>query len=128
MTQERFIRTKPDNSSAPNAKVKVRGYKNLLTNLSSYNFLGMLNREEIKQDAVATLRKYGVGTCGPRGFYGTLDVHMSLEKDLATFMGTEDGIIYSQGFATVSSVIPSFAKRGDIIVVLVLWDPVVVTY
>ncbi|KAI9020469.1 pyridoxal phosphate-dependent transferase [Hyaloraphidium curvatum] len=102
---------------AANTKVKIRGSKNLLTNLSSYNFLGLLNRDEAKKESLAALRKYGVGTCGPRGFYGTLDVHMQLEKELATFMGTEDGIIYSQGFATVSSVIPSFAKRGDIIVV-----------
>jgi serine palmitoyltransferase len=90
--------------------------------MSSYNFLGLMNREETKADAIATLGKYGVGTCGPRGFYGTLDSHISLEKDLATFMGTEDGIIYSQGFATISSVISSFAKRGDIIVWWVAFD------
>ena len=23
--------------------------------------------------------KYGVGSCGPRGFYGTIDVHLELE-------------------------------------------------
>ena len=27
----------------------------------------------------ATLDKYGVGSCGPRGFYGTMDVHLQLE-------------------------------------------------
>src|SRR6266540_1891188 len=41
---------------------------------------------------------------------------MSLENDIADFLGTEAAIIYSQGFATVSSVIPAFCKRGDIIV------------
>ena len=39
--------------------------------------------------AEAALRKYGCGTCGPRGFYGTLDVHLELEKSLATFLGTD---------------------------------------
>jgi len=24
-------------------------------------------------------RSYGVGSCGPRGFYGTFDVHLNLE-------------------------------------------------
>jgi serine palmitoyltransferase len=47
--------------------------------------------------------------------YG-LDVHMQLEKDIADFLGTESAIIYSQAFATISSVIPAFCKRGDIIV------------
>lgn len=27
----------------------------------------------------ATVTKYGVGACGPRGFYGTIDVHLELE-------------------------------------------------
>lgn len=41
---------------------------------------------------------------------------MNLEKDIADFLGTDSAIIYSQGFATVSSVVPAFCKRGDIIV------------
>jgi serine palmitoyltransferase len=41
---------------------------------------------------------------------------MQLERDLADFLGTEAAIIYSQGFSTISSVIPAFCKRGDIIV------------
>lgn len=26
-----------------------------------------------------TVKKYGIGSCGPRGFYGTIDVHLMLE-------------------------------------------------
>ena len=36
-------------------------------NLSSFNFLGLLNRDKIKEQAVIALRKYGVGSCGPPG-------------------------------------------------------------
>lgn len=68
------------------------------------------------ETAVATLRKYGLGSCGPPGFYGTMDVHIELERSIASFLGTESAIIYSQGFSTASSVIPSFCKRGDVIV------------
>lgn len=49
-------------------------------------------------------------------FSWTPDVHISLENDIADFLGTEAAILYSQGFSTVSSVIPAFCKRGDIIV------------
>ena len=41
---------------------------------------------------------------------------MQLEKDIADFLGTEAAIIYSQAFSTISSVIPAFCKRGDVIV------------
>ncbi|KAJ3041937.1 serine palmitoyltransferase component [Rhizophlyctis rosea] len=85
-------------------------------NLSSYNFLGIMNQESIKEKAVEALRKYGVGSCGPPGFYGTIDVHMDLERELAKFFGTESAIIYSQGFSTVASVIPAFSKRGDLLI------------
>ncbi len=37
----------------------------------------------------ATIEKYGVGACGPRGFYGTIDVHLQLEERLARLMGTQ---------------------------------------
>ncbi|KAJ3269354.1 serine palmitoyltransferase component [Terramyces sp. JEL0728] len=85
-------------------------------NFSSYNFLGIMNQESTKEKAIEALRKYGVGTCGPPGFYGTLDVHLELEETIAKFLGTEAAIIYSQGFSCISSVIPAFSKRGDIIV------------
>ena len=41
---------------------------------------------------------------------------MDLERNLAQFLGTESAILYSQGFSTISSVIPAFCKRGDVIV------------
>lgn len=39
-----------------------------------------------------------------------------MEKEIADFLGAEACILYSQGFATVSSVITAFCKRGDVIV------------
>lgn len=87
-----------------------------VTNLGSYNYYNFNTNEALKEKAIQTLRNYGVGPCGPRGFYGTQDVHMKTEADVAQYLGTAACIIYSQAFSTISSVIPSFSKRGDIIV------------
>ncbi|KAJ3134547.1 serine palmitoyltransferase component [Physocladia obscura] len=103
-------------NSASGTKVKLADGKERL-NFASNNFIGVMNSEPIKEKAVAALRKYGVGSCGPPGFYGTLDVHVELEQSLARFLGVESSIIYSQGFSTASSVIPAFSKRSDILVV-----------
>ncbi|KAJ9080161.1 serine palmitoyltransferase component [Entomophthora muscae] len=97
------------------SKQKTQDGKTLL-NIATFNFLDMLNSEKIKNKAIEAVRTYGVGTCGPTGFYGTLDVHLQLEKVLADFLGTEAAILYPQGFSTISSVIPCFSKRGDLIV------------
>lgn len=101
---------------AQSAKSKVEGYSKPLMNLATTNYLNLLAADRIREKAIATLRGYGVGSCGPPGFYGTIDVHMDLERDISQFLGTEQAIIYAQGFSTISSVIPAFSKRGDILV------------
>ncbi|KAJ3070710.1 serine palmitoyltransferase component [Podochytrium sp. JEL0797] len=103
-------------AGAAGTKVKLADGKERL-NFASTNFIGVMNTESIKEKAIGALHKYGVGSCGPPGFYGTLDVHMELEQAIARFLGVESSIIYSQGFSTISSVIPAFSKRSDILVV-----------
>ena len=43
----------------------------VVLNLASTNFAGLAGNERIKDKAVECLRRYGVGSCGPPGFYGT---------------------------------------------------------
>lgn len=87
-----------------------------VTNLASYNHYNFISNPDLVSKAVATVRTYGVGPCSPPGFYGTQDVHMKSEADIAAHLGTPACIIYAQSFSTISSVIPAFSKRGDIIV------------
>jgi 7-keto-8-aminopelargonate synthetase-like enzyme len=87
-----------------------------VTNLASYNFYNFAGNDHVKEMAIETLRTYGVGPCGPPQFYGTQDVHLKLEAGIASYLGMERSLVYSQAFSTISSVIPAFCKRGDIIV------------
>lgn len=86
-------------------------------NLASHNYLNFIGDAEIESSAIQSIGKYGVGSCGPRGFYGTVDVHLELEQRLAAFMGCEEACVYSYGFSTVASAIPSYCKRGDLVFV-----------
>jgi len=85
-------------------------------NLASYNFYNFAGNEHIKQNAIQTLRTYGVGPCSAPQFYGTQDVHIQTEAKIASFIGTESCIVYAHAFSTITSVIPAFAKRGDVVV------------
>ena len=59
--------------AGPNGpKPKLASNGKTVTNLASFNFTGLAGNENIKNLAVDTLRKYGLGSCGPPGFYGTL--------------------------------------------------------
>ena len=71
----------------------------------------------MKDASKAAMSKYGCGSCGPRGFYGTIDVHLQLEESIAKFTGSDQAILYSDGASAVSSTIAAFAKRGDLLVV-----------
>ncbi|XP_064625474.1 serine palmitoyltransferase 1-like [Lineus longissimus] len=84
-------------------------------NMASMNFLNMIGDQDIENAAVQCIGKYGVGSCGPRGFYGTVDVHLELEEELARFMECEEAALYSYGFATIASAIPAYSKRTDVI-------------
>jgi serine palmitoyltransferase len=96
-------------------KVKLTNGKSV-SNLASHNYYNLISNELIKERAVQVLRNYGVGACGPPNFYGTQDVHMDTESEIARFLGVEACIVYAQSFSTISSIIPAFSKRGDIII------------
>lgn len=67
----------------------IQGVRNPVLNVASYDFLGMSIEPSIKAKASDALDYYGCGSCGPRGFYGTIDQHLMFEDAIAKFMGTE---------------------------------------
>jgi serine palmitoyltransferase len=94
--------------------VDIEGRK--VIDMASFGFLGLSSNPKVIEAAKQGVIKYGVGSCGPRGFYGTFDVHLQAEADLAKFFGVEEAIVFSSAYATVSSTIPAFAKRGDFLI------------
>lgn len=86
-------------------------------NFATHDFLGMTDNTAVKEASKQALVKYGCGSCGPRGFYGTIDVHLELEGAMANFVKTDGAILYSDGASAVSSTVAAFAKRGDLLVV-----------
>ena len=69
--------------------MSIRGIKNEVLNLCTFDFLGMSQNLAVKAASKAALEVYGCGSCGPRGFYGTIDQHLKIEAAIADFMGTQ---------------------------------------
>lgn len=59
---------------AAGPKPKLVNTGKTVLNLASYNFTGLAGDERITNRAIETLRKYGLGSCGPPGFYGTIGI------------------------------------------------------
>ena len=64
--------TMPVVSGANGPRPKFVKVGKQVLNHASYNFMGLAGNETTKMREIETLRKYGVGRCGPPGFYGTI--------------------------------------------------------
>ncbi len=87
-------------------EMDVDGKKILM--FGSYNYLGLANHPKIKQAIKDGLEKYGVGAGGVRLLSGTYDIHLELEKEVASLTRHEAALTIPSGFGTNTGVIPGF--------------------
>lgn len=67
-------------------------------NLCANNYLGLSSHPKVMEAAHAALRTHGYGLSSVRFICGTQDLHKELEGRLASFLGTEDTILYGSAF------------------------------
>ena len=83
--------------------------------IGSNNYLGLTSHPEVIQVSVEATKKYGTGVSGSRFLNGTLNLHVTLEKELAAFLNKEDCTIFGTGFQANLGIISAIAGRHDII-------------
>ena len=93
------------------------GTRTRALNISSYNYLGFAQSKGACTEAVeASIHKYGLSAGGTRLEAGTLDLHQQTEALVARFLGTEDALVSSMGFATNSTIIPGLVGKGSLVI------------
>lgn len=93
------------------------GTRTRALNISSYNYLGFAQARGGCADAVEeSIKRYGVSTCGSRLEGGSSDLHTLSEALVAKFVGMEDALISSMGFATNSTYIPALISKGCLVI------------
>ena len=95
-------------------EVVMGGHDVLMFGSNAYT--GLTGDQRIIDAAKAATDKYGTGCAGSRFLNGTLDLHVKLEKELATFMGKDDTLCFSTGFSVNAGVIAMVVGRGDYII------------
>jgi len=81
-------------STAQGARVRVVDGAPVL-NLCANNYLGLAQHPAIREAAHEGLDRWGYGLASVRFICGTQEVHKQLEARLASFLGTEDTILYT---------------------------------
>ncbi|EIW80061.1 serine palmitoyltransferase 2 [Coniophora puteana RWD-64-598 SS2] len=93
------------------------GTKTRVLNISSYNYLGFAQARGGCADAVEeSIKRFGISTCGSRLQGGTGELHGVAEALVAKFVGMEDALISSMGFATNSTFIPALVGKGCLVI------------
>jgi len=96
-------------------RIKVKGRSMIM--VGSNNYLGLAHDPRVKEAARAAVDRYGVGTCGSRFLTGTIDLHETLEAELAKFMKKEAALTFSTGYQTNLGIISTVAGKGDHIII-----------
>lgn len=84
-------------------------------NLSSNDYLNLANDARVKNAASEAILKYGASATASRLMSGNLELHESLEKDLAKLCCTEDALIFGSGFLGNLGVLGALCSRQDTI-------------
>jgi 8-amino-7-oxononanoate synthase len=87
-----------------------------LLNLSSYNYLSLSYRPEVVAAAKRALDHYGLGAAGSPVLSGTMDVHLELERELASFKNKPAVMLFPTGYSTNVGLIAGLMRPGDLIV------------
>src|SRR5215831_21183124 len=94
----------------------IRWQGNQLINYSGYNYLGLSGHPKVSGAAKAAIDKYGTSASASRIVSGQIELHGELEKRLASFLGTEDALIFISGYLTNVTVISHLLARPDAVI------------
>ncbi|MFZ6753633.1 glycine C-acetyltransferase [Undibacterium sp. Dicai25W] len=87
-----------------------------LINLCANNYLGLSGDESMVQASIEATEKFGYGLSSVRFICGTQTVHKQLEQAIASFLGTEDCILYAAAFDANGGVFEPLFDENDAII------------
>lgn len=97
--------------SKPQDKFTTIDGKDVLL-MSSNNYLGLCNNEEVKKASIEAINKYGLGSGGSRLTTGSYDLHKKLEEEISKFKNTEDTLIFNTGYMANVGVISAICDEN----------------
>ncbi|PVV01624.1 hypothetical protein BB560_003949 [Smittium megazygosporum] len=104
-------------SNDHNRTFRFTGRKTQMLNLASYNYLGFAQSTGYCADQVEQkINELGLTSCTSRAHGGYTSLLAEAEAVTAEFLGVEDSIIISMGYATNSSVLPAVVSKGCLII------------
>jgi glycine C-acetyltransferase len=102
-------------ASPQGAEVKLADGRRVLV-FCANNYLGLSSHPEVIAAAHRALDSHGYGLSSVRFICGTQDLHKTLEKKIADFLGTDDTLLYAACFDANGGVFEPLLGEEDAIV------------
>ena len=87
-----------------------------VVNMCANNYLGLSNNADIIAAAKASYDQWGFGLSSVRFICGTQGIHKDLERRIASFVGTEDAILYSSCFDANGGLFETLLGENDAVI------------
>src|SRR5215469_7753055 len=101
-------------TSDQGAEIKANG--KLVLNFCANNYLGLSSHPKVIKAAHQAIDSRGYGLSSVRFICGTQDIHKTLEKKIAEFLGMEDTILYAAAFDANGGVFEPLFNEQDAII------------
>lgn len=82
----------------------------------SNNYLGLTMDPRVREAAINAIKEFGPSCTGSRFANGTLELHLELERRLASFLGKESALVFSTGYQANVGTISCLVGKGDIVI------------
>ncbi len=102
-------------ASPQGAAVTMQNGKEVLV-FCANNYLGLSSHPRVLEAAKRTIDTHGYGMSSVRFICGTQDIHKTLEEKIASFLGTEDTILYAAAFDANGGVFEPLFNEEDAII------------
>ena len=95
--------------------IRVKSGQEVL-NFCANNYLGLSSHPKLIEAAHRTLDEWGYGLSSVRFICGTQDIHKTLERKIADFLGMDDALLYAACFDANGGVFEPFLGKDDAII------------
>jgi 8-amino-7-oxononanoate synthase len=95
-------------------EVEFRGHRLIMC--GSNNYLGLTTHPKVREAACKAVDRFGTSCTGSRFLNGTLEMHETLEAELAEWVGKPASLVFSTGMQVNLGTVSALVGRGDYVI------------
>ncbi|MFK3980516.1 8-amino-7-oxononanoate synthase [Micromonospora sp. NPDC050397] len=97
-------------------RLRPRAATDPVADLAGNDYLGLAHHPAVTAAATEALHRYGLGATGSRLVRGSTDLHTTLERTLADWLGAAGALVYSSGYLANLGAVRALVRPRTLLV------------